>query len=85
MCIYHRMEGSKNSLIKGDKKGQNKAAGVKEARSTTNQNISLTDLIWCLLQSSLRSVNPSIALVNVLLQIPNVVVFEAVSRLLPLS
>lgn len=45
------------------------------------QGICLADLVRRLLQTSLRSLDPPVALVNVLLHVPHVVVFEAVLAL----
>lgn len=43
--------------------------------------IGLSDLIWRLLQSSLRGIDPPVALIDVLLHISHVVVLEAVLAL----
>lgn len=49
----------------------------------THQNIRLPNLIGRLLKTSLRSLYPTIAVVNVLVQIAHVVVLEAQPLLLP--
>ena len=43
--------------------------------------VGLSDLIWRLLQSSLRGIDSSVALIDVLLHISHVVVFEAMLAL----
>lgn len=43
--------------------------------------IGLPDLIWRLLQSSLRRVDPPVALIDILLHISHIVVFESVFAL----
>lgn len=56
----------------------------RQRRNGTHQSISLPNLVRRLLQAPLRRVYPSIALVDVFLQIAHVVVLEAVLVLLPL-
>lgn len=59
-----------------DRKGNTEGA--------TYQDVCLTNLIWRLLQPPLRSIDPSVALFDVLLQVAHVVVLESVSLLLPI-
>lgn len=55
--------------------------GGRVAGSSTHQGIGLPDFIGRLLQPPLRRVDPPVALVNVLLHVPHVVVLEPVLAL----
>lgn len=51
-------------------------------REQTHKIICLSYFVRCLLQSSLRRINSPIALVNVLLHIPHIVVFKSIFALI---
>lgn len=50
--------------------------------SWTYQSIGLPNFVWCLLQPALRSLDPTVTVVNVLLHVAQVVELEAPFRLL---
>lgn len=58
--------------------GEAAVDAVVELRDGLEQDVGLADLVGRLLEAALRRLDPAVALVDVLLQVPHVVVLEAV-------